>query len=385
MKNIDWDKFQDKKQIIEYLKKLPRYRNSSLKSAYRRGIFFLNLVYCRIFGIKKPLFVVLVTNNNCNLNCSYCYGNYGTRKARDNYSTKQLLQMIDELKKIGTKLLTIHGGESLLLKDIGEILNYAKQKGFYISFNTNGHLIPRKIKELQCIDTMVISLDGQKQSNDKNRGEGNYQKVMEAIDVVLQHEIPLVISATLTGYNTDDMVFLAKLGKNKGLRIQYSILYNQEKLTETDYMGVPADQQIRDTTRKIFELKKAGYPIYYSDNVLKTTINWPVSFAKKRYFTLDDADFTNKQYLIPCYHGNLKYQIDADGRVVRCWAHDKPDAPNIKTLGIEQAFKQVQADNYCQHCAYLANNEHNAVMHLSPKNILNILYIHIMDSFKLKK
>ena len=36
----------------------------------------------------------------------------------------------------------MHGGESLLRKDIGDVINYML-RGFYISFNTNGAFFPR--------------------------------------------------------------------------------------------------------------------------------------------------------------------------------------------------------------------------------------------------
>ena len=167
MRKINWDNFNNDSEIMEYLKSLPRYKNSFTKSILYRALFFLDLIFCRLFNINKPLFIVLVTNNGCNLNCSYCYGNYGERKQKD-YSTKELLKIIDELKQQGTKLLTVHGGESLLRKDIGEILNYAKNKGFYISLNTNGYYVKSRINDIKFLDNICLSLDGTKENNDKN-------------------------------------------------------------------------------------------------------------------------------------------------------------------------------------------------------------------------
>ena len=67
--------------------------------------------------VGRPLFVVLVTNNKCDFNCDYCYGDYGNRKGMPDYTTVKLLEIIDELKEMGTRILTLHGGESLLRKD----------------------------------------------------------------------------------------------------------------------------------------------------------------------------------------------------------------------------------------------------------------------------
>jgi hypothetical protein len=143
-----------------------------------------------------------------------------------------------------------------------------------------------------------------------------------------------------------------------------------------------SDKEIRETNQKILELKRRRFPIYYSYNVLKLAIQWPVSYDK-RYFT-ENEKLPEKIRLQPCYHGKLKYQIDADGRVVTCWAHDYANAPNIKELGVSEAIKKCHDDDKCNYCAFLANNEHNAVMHLSPRNIWNILCIHVLDSLKIK-
>lgn len=383
----NWDLFSSDAEIIQHLKTLPRYKNNAVKSLIRRASFFLSLLFCKLTGKEKPLFVVLVTNNDCNLDCSYCYGEYGKRSAKDNYSTKKLLQMIDELKSLGCKLLTVHGGETLLRKDIGEILNYCKLQKFYISLNTNGYLVPRRIEELMCVDTIIFSLDGGEKSNDRNRGKGSYQKVMEGIDVTLQRKIPTVISATLTSDSetAGELEFLAKLGKEKGIRIQYSLLYNHDKLADQDSPRdmTLSDNRTRNLIQRIKNLKHEGYPIYYADKVLDSAIEWPAHYEEKRTISKSDRATLPKKNMIPCYHGKLKYQIDADGRVVRCWAWDKKDAPNIKTAGIKSALKACNTDDDCQHCVFLANNEHNAMMDLNLKSVAHIAAIQIADALKM--
>lgn len=382
-----WDNFADDKEIMSYLKTLPRYRNSFLKSAWYRLVFFLSVLYCRTLNVDKPLFIVLVTNNNCNLNCTYCYGEYGTKTAEKNYSTKKLLQMIDDLKAMGARLLTMHGGEALLRKDFGEVLNYAKLKGFYISVNTNGYLVPKKLDELKCADTVVLSLDGTRENNDKYRGKGCFDKVIAALDSLETIRMPTVISATLTDDTLDDMDFLANLAVERNVRVQYSVLYNDQYLEKKTGRRLSSDQVIRKTTTRIKELRKMGYPVYYCDSVLDATINWPERYEEKREYSLDDlSQMTDSQRnnpnFIPCYHGRLKYQIDADGRVIRCWAKNKPDAPNIHSLGLEGALREVNCDNYCQHCTYLANNEHNALLNLDLKSIVHISGIQFVDALK---
>ena len=378
MQKIDWDRFKTNSETIDFLRTFPRYKNSSIRSALSRAKVFCHLLYCRLFKIDKPLFVVLVTNNHCDLKCTYCYGDYGNRRGYIDYTTAQLMKMIDELWGLGTRLLTIHGGESMLRKDIGEVLNYCKLRGFYVSFNTNGLQVPQRIDAVRCIDTLVISLDGRQENNDKHRGAGNFMTALRAIECGVENSIPTIISATLTRDNMHDMEYLAQLAQEKRARVQYSILYNSED--ERVKEMVMSETETRATAQKILDLKRQGYPIYYSDNVLLTTIHWPAAHDKK--FTKSDKEFSDKFRLVPCYHGKLKYQIDADGRVVECWATDYPDAPNIKDLGIAGAMQRCHDNKKCYHCTLMANNEHNAFMHMSPRNLWNIFRIQVADSLK---
>src|ERR1041385_3534247 len=98
MRQSTWDQFEKDAAILSYPASPPRYRNTALKSFYRRLLFFVHLLLCKVTGREKPLFVVLATNNDCNLDCHYCYGEYGKRGNKNNYSTRKLLEIIDELK-----------------------------------------------------------------------------------------------------------------------------------------------------------------------------------------------------------------------------------------------------------------------------------------------
>lgn len=384
---VDKVNFQDKddSDILLWLEKLPRYKNTLLKSLWSRVAFFINVLFSSIFKVQKPLFVVLVTNNRCNLSCKYCYGKYGERANYRDYTTKELIEIIDKLWDIGTRNFTVHGGESLLRRDIGQILNYMKLRGFYVSLNTNGILIPQKMDEVKCVDTICISLDGAEEAHDKNRGKGSYKRAMNAIEIVLKNKVPLVAHVTLTRNNINDIESLAQEALKSGFRLQYSILYNTGRLDSNEVL---TDQEIRECANKILSLKKKGYPIYYSAGVMNAVIKWPFPIDKKSTITV--AEWNNnlssqyKEY-IECYHGVLKYQIDADGRVITCWGHDDYDAPNINDIGIEKAIKQCTERKNCKCCTFMANNEHNLMFSLNLRTIIDLIFLQISDIWKMRE
>ena len=180
------------------------------------------------------------------------------------------------------------------------------------------------------------------------------------------------------------MEYLAQYVQDKNLRVQYSILYKSSEMESKFPDLIMEDSEIRETVKKILELKHKGYPVYYSDNVLEAAINWPFNCNEKACIKKED-NFKKNKNLINCFHGKLKYQIDADGRVITCWGHDYPDAPNVKELGVKKAIEQCHKNDSCEHCAFLANNEHNALMNLGFSNIFNILKIQVIDALKLRK
>ncbi|HTY45565.1 MAG TPA: hypothetical protein VMD52_06210, partial [Patescibacteria group bacterium] len=62
---------------LAFLKTVPPYKNSAFRSLCKRAQFFGHILSCRLLGIARPLWVILVTNNGCDLSCDYCYGCYG--------------------------------------------------------------------------------------------------------------------------------------------------------------------------------------------------------------------------------------------------------------------------------------------------------------------
>lgn len=371
--------------IRKRLAALPKYRNTALRSLARRALFFSHVLRSRITGARKPLFVVLVTNNRCNLACRYCYGRYGERTRHADYSTEELVQIIDGLWNLGARYLTVHGGESLLRDDIGLLLNYMKHRGFYVSLNTNGVLLPEKIDDVGCVDTICVSLDGAEVSNDRNRGAGSYRKAMAGIEAVRSRNLPLAVSATLTRHNVGDMENLAQLAKSYGFHLQYSILYNAGRLRQDEIL---TDSEIRDVTRRIIELKRRGFPVYYSERALRAVLAWPFPIDQRPLVNLgEDAAATVRsgEAAVPCYHGFLKYQIDADGRVITCWGHDDADAPNVRELGLAEALRRCSERKTCASCAFMANIEHNLMFAVDLKTVLELAMIQVRDAFKIRR
>ena len=333
-----------------------------------------------LMGVYKPRIVVLVVNNACNFKCKYCFGAYHERKASEDFTTKELKGIIDDLHRNGTVYATVHGGETLLREDIGEIVRYMKSKGWCINLITNGTLLPKKIEEIKMVDGLCISLDGREENNDLNRGKGAYAKAIRAIKLVKEYDIPLRVQSTLTKYTKGDIRYMAELAKEYIFNLEFSILF--PSTPEMEELSLTNDE-IRSAITEIIKVKKEGFPIFITDETLDLALNWPVSF-KTPTLTLKDLPPGVKP--IPCGYSRHKFTIDANGRTFPCFPlMDTFDALNIKEVGVKKAFEHVVKNTKCVLCPFLTQNDWNFMMALRPKVLFNQISVHLKELIFHKK
>lgn len=105
-----------------------------------------------------PFYASFKVTHICNLKCSFC--NVWKEKTPD-LSTEEVFRVIDNIANSSIVVLSLEGGDPLMRKDLGKILQYAHQKPFYLFFTTNGHLLDKRpMKEYgKHIDYLHISID----------------------------------------------------------------------------------------------------------------------------------------------------------------------------------------------------------------------------------
>ena len=154
----------------------------------------------------------------CNLRCRYCLYSSG-RPLPNELTTTEFYSLMDSLNALNVEQVMFIGGEPLMRADIFDIASYGKSLGLSISLLTNGTLIDRhaSARIRKYFDGGVqVSLDGFQQENDRMRGDGTFEKVVEAIQLLLADEVDVAVSSTLSDVNVgrlDDFLrFLMDLG-----------------------------------------------------------------------------------------------------------------------------------------------------------------------------
>ncbi|MGN0658953.1 MAG: radical SAM protein [Emergencia sp.] len=134
-----------------------------------------------------PWLILMDPTSACNLHCTGCWAaEYGNRL---NLSFEDMDKVITQGKELGIYFYMYTGGEPLVRKDDLIRLCDKHRDCAFISF-TNGTLVDQAFcDELKRVGNLylAISLEGSEEVNDQRRGEGVYQKVMDAMDLLKEN------------------------------------------------------------------------------------------------------------------------------------------------------------------------------------------------------
>jgi Y-X(10)_GDL-associated radical SAM protein len=124
------------------------------------------------FSDFVPVHVVWELTLACNLKCSHCGSRAGKRRP-DELTAPEALEVVDQLARLGTRELTIIGGEAYLRRDWTEIVARAAEHGMYVAMQTGARALTEKRLAAGIaagLGGLGVSLDGLAASHDRVRG-----------------------------------------------------------------------------------------------------------------------------------------------------------------------------------------------------------------------
>ncbi|MGB1012772.1 MAG: radical SAM protein [Nannocystaceae bacterium] len=136
------------------------------------------------FKHPKPIYCVWETTLRCDHACSHC-GSRAGRSRPDELSTEELLSVADSLIRIGTREVTLIGGEAYLREDIYELTTYLAKAGIRVTMQTGGRgLTLQRCHDLRSAGMAAIgvSVDGPAAIHDRLRNSpGSHAAAMQAL------------------------------------------------------------------------------------------------------------------------------------------------------------------------------------------------------------
>lgn len=150
-----------------------------------------------------PWVILLDPTSACNRKCKGCWSaEYGYKQS---LTFDELNDIVNQGVAMGTHFYMFTGGEPLLRKkDLIKLCELHPDCAF-LSY-TNADLVDEEFcEEMKRVGNiaLAISIEGSKESNDARRGEGSYDHVMQAMDLLKSKGCLFGISVCYTRANVD--------------------------------------------------------------------------------------------------------------------------------------------------------------------------------------
>jgi len=292
---------------------------------------------------RIPHTINFAITSKCLYKCPHCL--YGKRKKKD-FSTNQILDLIGEIKDLGTAILGITGGEPMLRLDLEEIISAASPELTTIIYTTGYNFDKKRAEKLLkadigCIIIGIESTDADYQ--DKIRGKkGSLQTAINAINICNEVGIYSAIGTIGTRekmnsgeinriYNLADslnvkemrLIFPSATGSWAGhtdeiLRADELELHKEFKIKYSKKQSGPIVTSLAHLESEEMFGCTAGYNFLYIDSTgeICPCDLTPLSFGNIKNKPLKEIWMEMEQYfpqpLPDCLMRNLSFQIKSD-------------------------------------------------------------------------
>lgn len=206
--------------------------------------------------LKAPLSVCWQITTKCNLHCKYCLSDSGKNGCMG-VDTNTAKKIITQLGNLGINRLDFTGGEPLLRKDLGELIDCAKQNNINTIVTTNTLLLNKEnIKILQKADLVQISIDGPEKVHNAQRQGNVFEKTMQNITILQNAGCKIRLNSFLFNSNKKYVDYLMNLSKNLNLFSHLFIIFTPQGRGREHLDEMIASDEVERIKLKIFEEKE---------------------------------------------------------------------------------------------------------------------------------
>lgn len=215
-----------------------------------------------------PFQILLDPTSACNCKCKGCWAaEYGHQ---NNLSYEEMSSIVSQGRELGTHFYMFTGGEPLIRKnDIIKLCEEYPDCAF-LSY-TNGHLVDEKF----CDDmvrvgniALALSIEGDEESTDDRRGEGNYQKVINAMNLLKSKGCLFGISVCYTRLNVEKVTSDEFLDKMISLGAKFALYFNFMPVghdAPPELIPTPDQREYMYKWLKKVRNGKTGKPMFFMD------------------------------------------------------------------------------------------------------------------------
>lgn len=312
----------------------------SLREDLGAGVGFARV---RLLGQRVPVAVRINVNNECHSQCRYCSFWYTDTPEM---SGPEICHILTGLAGLGTKRLSLSGGEPTLRADLGLMIDTAVELGIATELNSTGYRFAEQRSALRNLALVKLSLDGAEHTHDRLRGrEGAFRELEQGIAVLDDLGVPFSFAFTMTRDNLDQIPFALDFARQHRTFVAFQPVMAHEHASPKARRLYPSPEQYaRAIDLLVAEKQRDGSTQRNSLEGLEHIRGWP-----------------NITGLV-CWAGDAFVMIEANGDVVPCdrITYSQP-IPNCRERGIAWALARLP-QKQCAGCGFCGSVEINMLM-----------------------
>lgn len=148
-----------------------------------------------------PVHAVWEITLACDLKCQHCGSRAGKRRSEE-LDTDECLDLVRQLAAMGTREVTLIGGEAYLRRDWLQIIREIRDQGMDCTMQSGGlHLTEERIKVAvdAGLQSLGISVDGLRELHDRLRGvKGSFDAAFKTLRQVRRFGITSSVNTQIT-------------------------------------------------------------------------------------------------------------------------------------------------------------------------------------------
>ncbi len=285
--------------------------------------------------ITPPRWLLAELTYKCPLQCPYCSNPIDYAQHSNEINTEDWKRVLTQARKMGAVQLGFSGGEPLTRQDLPELIQHARQLGYYSNLITSGYgLTEEKIIQLKeaGLDHIQVSIQASTQElNDHLAGTESYQSKKEVAHLVKKHGYPMVLCVVIHRENIHQMPEILAMAEELGA--------DYLELANTQYYGwADKNRDLLMPTKEQFEEAEAIAQAYKEK----------VAGKMKIYYVIPDF-YENRPKACMNGWGTTFLTIAPDGVALPCHsARDLPglECPNVNDYSIEEIWNESKTFNF---------------------------------------
>ena len=220
------------------------------------------------YDCNCPWAILVDPTTACNLHCTGCWAANYTDKKQKSLTYDELDSIITQGKALGTYVYLYTGGEPMMRKkDIIRLCE--KHSDCFFSAFTNGTLIDEAFaNEMARVKNFMpaFSIEGFREATDARRGEGTFDKVVRAMDILRERKLPFGASICYTSQNYDSVTSdeFVQFLVEKGVLFSWIFTYMPVGVGAPVELLATAEQRA-GMWHKVREDWRNNVPIFFAD------------------------------------------------------------------------------------------------------------------------